>query len=191
MTQTPEKMKPISKQNPIYIERWNGSEEHARLFDALNTEWLEEFYTVEPADAAMLGNPKGYVIDPGGDILYARVNGEILGVVALLKLDNGVYELSKMGVTKKARGMGIGRKLAEALIAMARERNIPSLYICSSTKLAQAIELYKKLGFKETKAGADSRYKRADITLEMSLTPVRLDPTRYGDWEIAGKCVDF
>ncbi len=175
----------------VIIEHWNGSEAHARMFGALNTEWLEEFFTVEPADAEMLSNPKRYVIDPGGDILYARVNGEILGVVALLKLDNGVYELSKMAVTKRARGMGIGRKLAEALIAVARQRNIPGLYICSSRKLAQAIELYKKLGFKETPAGSDPRYKRSDITLELPLPPLRLDPTRYGDWEIAGKCVDF
>lgn len=178
----------------VVIEGWNGSADHARAFADLNREWLNEFFWVEPADEAMFADPQTYVIDSGGDILFARVDGKILGTIALLKLESGVYELSKMGVTQKARGMGIGRKLAEALITRARERNVPSLYICSNRKLSQAIELYKKLGFIETSAGADPRYKRADITLELKLADrpkKHADPTRYGDWEIAGKCVDF
>lgn len=180
----------------VIIEHWNGSDEHAQAFSGLNREWLEEFFVVEPTDAAMLSDPKGYVIDKGGDILFARLDGKILGVIALLYL-NGVYELSKMGVTKAARGLGIGRKLAEALIATARERGISKLYIASNRKLAQAITLYKNLGFIETEKSADPRYQRADITLELLLTkaetggPKGKEPTRYGDWEIAGKCVDF
>ncbi len=179
----------------IVIERWNGSYDHARAFSDLNREWLEEFFQVEPADEAMLGDPKGYIIDKGGDILLARVDGRILGAIALLKLDD-VYELSKMGVTKSARGLGIGRTLAEALIDLAKQRGIPKLYIASNRKLAQAITLYKNLGFVETEKSNDPRYKRADITLELILPPQggakkHSDPTRYGDWEIAGKCVDF
>lgn len=172
----------------VAIEAWNGSAEHAGAFSGLNREWLEEFFAVEPADEAMLSDPKGYIIDKGGDILFARVDGKILGAIALLKLGD-VYELSKMGVTKSARGLGLGRKLAEALIELARKRGIPKLYIASNRKLAQAVTLYKNLGFVETAAGNDPRYKRADITLELRLS--RPDPTRYGDWEIAGKCVDF
>lgn len=174
----------------VVIEAWQeGNAEHKTMFARLNREWLEEYFVVEPEDETMLSDPQGYVVDKGGDILFARVDGKILGVIALLKLPNDVYELSKMGVTREVRGHGLGRKLAEALIARARERNIPSLYICSNRKLERAMALYKNLGFKETATGSDARYKRADITLELPL--ISLDPTRYGDWEIKGKCVDF
>lgn len=182
----------------IIIEPWKADNpEHARAFADLNREWLEEFFWIEPADEAMFADPQGYVIDRGGDILFARVDGKILGTIALLHAEDNVYELSKMGVTKAARGLGIGRKLAEALIALARKRGIRSLYIASNRKLARAIALYKNLGFVETPAGCDPRYQRADITLELPLVkketggPKGMEPTRYGDWEIAGKCVDF
>lgn len=180
----------------VSIEAWNGSAEHARAFADLNREWLTEFFWVEPTDEAMLSDPKGYVIDKGGDILFARVDGEILGVIALLHL-NGVYELSKMGVKAKSRGLGIGRRLAEALIQLAKKRGIAKLYIASNRKLASAITLYKNLGFIEQPKSNDPRYQRADITLELVLPkeetggPKGREPTRYGDWEIAGKCVDF
>jgi GNAT superfamily N-acetyltransferase len=179
----------------VIIENWNGSAEHSHMFGQLNREWLEEFFWVEPTDEAMFADPKAYIVDKGGDILFARVNGDILGVIALLPLEDGVYELSKMGVTGRARGMGIGRKLGEALIALARKQGVKKLYIASNRKLEQAITLYKKLGFVELPHSADPRYQRADITLELPLTdqPMKRhpDPTRYGDWELMGKCVDF
>lgn len=177
--------------NKVIIENWNGSPEHVRAFDALNREWLEEFFVVEPADEKMFADPQGYIVDKGGDILFARVDGEILGTVALLPLEEGVCELSKMGVTKRSRGLGLGRKLCEALISLAREKGVKKLYIVSNRKLEQAITLYKKLGFIELPEVTDQRYQRGNIALEMPLAPLRLDPTRYGDWELKGKCVDF
>jgi GNAT superfamily N-acetyltransferase len=178
----------------VTIESWKGTKEHIKAFGDLNREWLEEFFWIEPIDEAMFADPQGYIVDKGGDILFARVDGDILGVIALLKLEEeGVYELSKMGVTSRARGLGIGRKLGEALIALARGRGVKKLYIASNRKLVQAIKLYKNLGFIELPVNNDPRYKRADITLELPLNkPARhANPTRYGDWEIGGKCVDF
>jgi len=175
------------------IESWEGTPAHIKAFGDLNREWLEEFFVVEPIDEKMFADPQGYIIDKGGEILFARVDGEILGVIALFKLEEeGVYELSKMGVTARARGLGIGRKLGEALIALARKKGARKLYIASNRKLTQAITLYKHLGFVETEKSSDPRYQRADITLELPLKVARHpDPTRYGDWELKGKCVDF
>lgn len=175
----------------VIIEEWKNTPEHQQAFADLNREWLEEFFWIEPTDETMFADPQGQIIDKDGTILFARADGKILGTIALLKLEGGIYELSKMGVTKAARGLGIGRKLAEALITIARGKGVPKLYIASNRKLDRAITLYKNLGFIETQDSADPRYKRANITLELPLALVRVDPTRYGDWEIKGKCVDF
>ena len=181
----------------VIIEAWQpGSPEHRQAFADLNREWLNEFFRVELADEAMFADPQSYIIDKGGDIFFARLDGRIVGTVGLIKMEDGTYELAKMGVTSAVRGHGVGRQLAEALIAGARRRNARRLYIASNRKLAQAITLYKKLGFKELPE-PDMRYERADITLELLLAPEEiggckgLEPTRYGDWERAGKCVDF
>lgn len=182
----------------VTIEKWQaGNAEHAKAFADINRGWVEEFFTVEPEDAAMFDDPQVKLIDKGGMIFFARLNGKIVGVIGLLKMNDEVYELSKMGVVPGMRGKGIGRKLGQALIDYARSIGVKKLYIASNRKLEQAIILYKSLGFVETAAGQDERYKRANITLEMPLTLAEvggrqgLDPTRYGDWEKAGKCVDF
>ncbi len=182
---------------PIMIEEWQpGNAAHGKAFADLNREWLNEYFWIEPTDEAMFADPQRFIIDEGGAIFFALLDGEIIGTIGLLKMEEGVYELAKMGVTASARGSGAGRLLALALIAKARSIGARKLYIASNRKLTRAITLYKNLGFKELKGG-DQRYERADITLEMELSPAEvggpkgLNPTRYGDWEIAGKCVDF
>lgn len=180
----------------VTIEEWNGSEEHTQAFSDINRGWVEEFFVVEPEDAAMFDNPKA-LIDDGGMIFFGRLEGMIVGVIGLLNMGGGVYELSKMGVVPGNRGKGIGRKLGKRLISHARRIGAKKLYIASNRKLEQAIILYKSLGFVETEPGRDARYARADITLEMPLASEEFggregpDPTRYGDWESKGKCVDF
>jgi len=43
-------------------------------------------------------------LQPGGHILMARYNREIVGTCALIKTDDDTYELAKMAVTERARG---------------------------------------------------------------------------------------
>jgi len=185
-------------ENGLVIERWqSGNQEHAQAFAEINRGWVQEFFTVEPEDMVMFDDPQKKLIDAGGMIFFARLDGRIVGVIGLWNMGSGVYELSKMGVVPGMRGKGIGRKLGNALIHYARSIGARKLYIASNRKLEQAIILYKSLGFVETTAGQDARYARANITLEMDLIPQEvggregLDPTRYGDWESKGKCVDF
>jgi putative acetyltransferase len=182
----------------LTIETWQaGNEEHLKAFADINSEWLNEFFRIEETDAAMFADPQGYIIDKGGIILFAREGDELLGTVCLFQIGDGVFELGKMGVRGNTRGKGIGRILATEAISWARRKGIPKLYIASNHKLAQAIGLYKSLGFIELPENNDARYARCDITLEMDLSPKEVggrkgpDPVRYGDWENAGKCVDF
>jgi putative acetyltransferase len=140
-------------------------------FQELNEEWINRFFTMEPADRATLDDPFGRIVAAGGDILIARVGTASVGCVALVPTGNGVYELSKMAVAPEAQGRGIGRKLLVAAIERARELGATSLFLGSNTKLASAVHLYESVGFTHVPPEqiAPMPYERADVFMELVL----------------------
>ena len=131
----------------------------------LNFEWLKKYFRVEDQDEVVLSNPQEEIIDKGGMIFYAKYNNEILGTASLMKIDDKTFELSKMAVSDKAQGLGIGNKLLIHCIAVAEENNIKKLLLYSNRILLPAIHLYEKFGFVEVPLGNVS-YERADIKME-------------------------
>ncbi|RXM44373.1 GNAT family N-acetyltransferase [Flavobacterium sp. YO64] len=131
----------------------------------LNIAWLIKYFKVEEKDKITLSNPQEEIIDKGGMIFYAKYNDEIIGTVSLLKVDDSTFELSKMAVSDTAQGLGIGNKLLEHCIDIAKENDIKKLFLYSNTTLLPAIHLYKKFGFAEIPLEAGV-YKRADIKME-------------------------
>ncbi|MBE8724629.1 GNAT family N-acetyltransferase [Flavobacterium hungaricum] len=140
--------------------------EHIKI---LNKEWLEKYFKVEEKDELTLSNPKEEIIDKGGFIFYAKYNDEILGTFSLLKSDNETFELSKMAVSDKAQGLGIGNKFLTHCIEFAKEHKIKRLFLYSNTKLLPAIHLYTKFGFNEIPL-EEGVYERADIKMEKIIT---------------------
>ncbi|MFT7614525.1 MAG: GNAT superfamily N-acetyltransferase [Parvicellaceae bacterium] len=138
-------------------------------FEQLNNEWLEEHFYIEDYDREVLQNPEKYILDPGGQILFAKVQKEIVGVVALIVRDHGVLELSKMGVTDKFQGQKIGLKLMLAAIEYCRNNGANTVMLDSNRKLVPAITLYNKMGFKEVEVPKDTPYERCNIRMELSL----------------------
>jgi N-acetylglutamate synthase-like GNAT family acetyltransferase len=135
----------------------------------LNKEWLQKYFRVEEKDEIVLSNPQEEIIDKGGMIFYAKYNEEILGTVSLMKVDETTFELSKMAVSDKAQGLGIGNKLLVHCLAVAEENNIKKLFLYSNRILLPAIHLYEKFGFIEVPLGNVS-YERADIKMEKIMT---------------------
>jgi ribosomal protein S18 acetylase RimI-like enzyme len=142
-----------------------------RHFEALNREWLESLFTVEPADAILLADPHGRIVKPGGEVLFARLDGRVVGTCALIRHEAGAWELAKMAVAPAARGRGIGRRLAEVAIEAARARRAGSLFLETSPRLKAAIGLYESLGFRRVPAGPLGRpkYRRCSITMILDL----------------------
>nr|WP_294922051.1 GNAT family N-acetyltransferase [uncultured Flavobacterium sp.] len=134
----------------------------------LNIEWLEKYFRVEEKDELVLSNPQEEIIDKGGMIFYAKCNNEILGTVSLMKIDNDIFELSKMAVSDKAQGLGIGNKLLVHCMAVAKENNIKKLVLYSNRILFNAIHLYEKFGFVEIPL-EKGLYERADIKMEKTI----------------------
>lgn len=143
-------------------------EEYAKYFYELNIEWLKTFFIVEPYDEEVLSKPNTYIIDKGGLIFFAKLNNKVVGTVALMPLDNGLFELTKMAVSTEHRGEKIGQYLMEYCINYAKvNMGLPKLILYSSRRLENAIYIYRKFGFIEIPVEPNSPYKRCDIKMEL------------------------
>lgn len=145
--------------------------QHREAFIALNRQWIERYWTLEPHDLELLGNPTENILDPGGHILVALYNGKVAGVCALCKMDASSgydYELAKLAVDPEIRRKHIGLKLCNAAISKARSLGAVRLFLESNTRLKPAIALYRKLGFKELPEFHPA-YARGDIQMELDI----------------------
>jgi DNA-binding MarR family transcriptional regulator/N-acetylglutamate synthase-like GNAT family acetyltransferase len=152
--------------NSVEITGYSG--EYKELFGKLNYEWLEKYFKVEPEDKKLLGDPENEILKNGGEIIFAKYNGEVVGTAALIKYDNSEYELAKMAVTEKAQGRQIGKRLAEEIIDIAKKKNAKILFLETNVKLIPAMKLYKKLGFQLVE-NTNSKYARSTIRMELKL----------------------
>lgn len=137
---------------------------HQPDFKRLNIAWIERYFKVEPHDLEQLDDPERHIIDPGGHILMAELDGRIVGTVALVPTESGVLELAKMAVDEAFQGRRIGLGLGEAAIARARAAGARQVFLESNRRLAPALQLYQKLGFREVPM-SQTPYARADIKM--------------------------
>jgi putative acetyltransferase len=145
--------------------------ELAGAFKALNEAWITRLFALEPKDRAVLDDPQGKIIDPGGRILFVEEGGEIVGCVALMALPDGGFEVAKMAVADSHKGRGLGRALMAACVEMARAAGAPRLYLETNSALAPALGLYRAFGFQELTgmSRTDSDYARVDVWMELVL----------------------
>ncbi|MBL4708638.1 MAG: GNAT family N-acetyltransferase [Flavobacteriales bacterium] len=144
-------------------------DKYAKYFAQINFQWLDAYFYIENYDREVLTKPEKYIIEPGGHILFAKVENKIVGTVALIVREEGTYELSKMGVLKGYRGFKIGQKLMDAALSYCKKAGKTRVILDSSTKLTPALSLYKKLGFIEIPVDPNTPYERCDIRMEMWL----------------------
>src|SRR5262249_27973962 len=84
---------------------------------------------------------------PGGRLLRAESDGSIAGCGAFRSLSPGVAEMKRLYVRPTHRGKGLGRLLAEQIIADARASGNRVLLLDTLPKLERAIAMYRDLGF--------------------------------------------
>ena len=142
--------------------------EYRIYFEKFNKQWIEEYFILEDIDKWVLEHPEEAILKEGGRILFAEADGQIVGTVALKFISNGIYELTKMAVDKSFRGSGTGKTLCYAAIHQAEVMGASKIILYSHTSLANAIGIYRKLGFVEV-ALEPGKYERADIKMEMKL----------------------
>ena len=100
-------------------------------------------------DQELAGLPGDYA-PPGGRLLLAELSGELAGCVALHKFDNDICEMKRLYLRPKFRGKGLGRILAEAIIAEAHQIGYRRMRLDTVGPVMQdAVAMYRKLGFRE------------------------------------------
>lgn len=87
---------------------------------------------------------------PGGRLLLATQQFQLAGCVALHKLDAETCEMKRLYVRPQFRGKGLGRVLAERVVADATEMGYKRLRLDTvEPVMRDAVGLYRKLGFRE------------------------------------------
>lgn len=137
-------------------------------FERINKQWVEHYFTLEPIDLLQLENPEETILGKGGAILFAKMGESIIGTVALSKIEEGVYEMIKMGVVPEAQGKKAGKILGLAILEKAKQLGAKKVILYSNSKLETALQLYRKLGFKELVPEC-GKYNRCDVKMELDL----------------------
>jgi putative acetyltransferase len=99
-------------------------------------------------DKELAGLPGGYA-PPEGRLLLAECEGQLAGCVALHKLEPGICEMKRLYLRPLFRGKGLGRFLAERIIAEARQIGYSHMRLDTvEPVMKDAVAMYHKLGFK-------------------------------------------
>lgn len=150
------------------IELIEYSDKYAADFKRINLEWLDKYGLTEEPDRRILDNPRGTILDTGGTIYLARVDGVIIGSAALINEHEGIYELAKMSVVPEWQGKGISKLLMEECLKKARELKAKKIILFSNHQLQAALELYLKYGFQRVIL-KDSPFLTADVRMELTM----------------------
>jgi DNA-binding MarR family transcriptional regulator/GNAT superfamily N-acetyltransferase len=116
-------------------------------FDELNRRFESGF---DPA--ASLPADDRELMPPGGAFLLASVDGEPVACGAVKVTASGVGSLKRMWVAGSVRGLGVGRRMLEALEGEARRLGVTTLRLETNRALEEAIRLYRAAGFHEVPA---------------------------------------
>jgi ribosomal protein S18 acetylase RimI-like enzyme len=109
---------------------------------------LEIDLSYQDFEGEMAAMPGRYA-PPLGKLLLARHrDGMPAGCVALRPLEEpGTCEMKRLYVAPRARGVGLGRSLAAAIMGSAEQIGYAEIRLDTLPSMAQALEIYRALGF--------------------------------------------
>src|SRR5215831_15846981 len=97
-----------------------------------------------------LANLPGDYSPPDGRLLLAQYHGQFAGCVALHKLADGICEMKRLYLRPDFRGKGLGRALADRIIAEAREIGYQRMRLDTvEPVMKDAVAMYRRIGFRE------------------------------------------
>ncbi|MGB0010076.1 MAG: GNAT family N-acetyltransferase [Candidatus Sulfotelmatobacter sp.] len=92
----------------------------------------------------------GHYAPPDGRLLLAEYEGQLAGCVAMRELEPGTCEMKRLYLRTRFRGNGLGRALADRIIAEARQVGYRRMRLDTvEPVMKDAVGMYRKLGFRE------------------------------------------
>jgi len=82
-------------------------------------------------------------------IWLAEADGELAGIVALRPWADGIGEMKRLYVRPRFQGRGLGKALAETVVAAARQSGDRALRLDTLASMAAAVAIYRAMGFRE------------------------------------------
>ncbi|MGI9498876.1 MAG: GNAT family N-acetyltransferase [Geminicoccaceae bacterium] len=123
--------------------------DHSRRLFRAYADWLNVDLCFQEFDAELAALPGAYA-PPRGRLLLAKAGGEAAGCVGLRPLEDKICEMKRLWVEPGFSGQGIGRRLAEAIVAAGRELGYRTMRLDTMPKrLKAAGHIYASLGFQE------------------------------------------
>ena len=107
---------------------------------------------LEEEDLETLHHPDEAYIKHGGFLFFALYKEQVVGCVALKRMDEDSFELAKLYVNPTYRNLGIATKLIERCISRCKENHVSELWLQSPMSMQEAHKLYDKLGFTDKAA---------------------------------------
>src|SRR5580692_12750513 len=96
-----------------------------------------------------LANLPGDYAPPDGRLLLAEFEGQVAGCVALHKLEDGICEMKRLYLRSPFRGKGLGRVIADRIIAEARTIGYRRMRLDTvEPVMKDAVEMYRRIGFR-------------------------------------------
>ena len=98
------------------------------------------------------------LVPPAGAFLVGSIDGEPVACGAIKTIESGVGSLKRMWVADDVRGLGIGRRMLQALEAEASALGLRVLRLETNRELGEAIRLYRTAGYREIPRFNDDPY---------------------------------
>ena len=97
-----------------------------------------------------LASLPGDYAPPDGRLLLAEYEGEIVGCVALHKLEPDICEMKRLYLRPQFRGKGLGRVIADRIVAEARQIGYRRMRLDTvEPVMGDAVAMYRRIGFRE------------------------------------------
>jgi ribosomal-protein-alanine acetyltransferase len=113
---------------------------------------LEQIMQIEKAcfanDAWSKSNMKSELLAPHTTYVVAEDNSSLIGYAGLSKLPaSTTSDIQTIAVSESHRGLGVGRKLMESLLAFAKEQKAKEVFLEVREDKPTPQSLYSSLGF--------------------------------------------
>ncbi len=117
----------------ICHEIWQLPEDVIRRYDAMSD----------------IDGVQSHYFDNNGTFLVLIDDGRVVGSGAIRRLSDDICELKRMWFLRDYRGRGLGMKMTQMLLDFARKTGYKKVRLdtVDEQKQAQALKLYKRLGF--------------------------------------------